>query len=198
VNLDQAVDELTRVTKHAVRDAAGVVRIVDAAPLLVQLRMEITNASGGGGGGSSKTTAAIPLAAAALDLLEDIKATVNDQWWQCWDRHHGHGRGTLVGELRTWASVSRGDPASEAAAAKLCVGWAHAIKALLQPVRRWEIVGACPKCKATRTVVSLEVGETVYAPALCLEFAQGGAEGVCRACGETFDPQVLALLLAGG
>jgi hypothetical protein len=179
-----------------VRDGKRGRRLVVTAPLLVQLRMEITSSTSGGGGPSS-TTAAIPLAAAALDLLEEIKGTVHDEWWLSHRLHKGHGHGTLVGELRAWASVAHlGDDGGTAAAA-LCNGWCDAIEALLQPVRRWEIVGACPRCKAVRTVASLDVGETVYAPALCLEFLPDGTRGFCRACGESFDPQVLAGLIRG-
>jgi hypothetical protein len=194
--LDEAVDLLTREGRSWLRDGKRGRRLVITAPLLVQLRMEITSSSGGSGGPSS-TTAAIPLAAAALDLLEEIKGTVHEEWWLAHGHHHGHGRGTLVGELRAWASVAHLAADGGSRASGLCNGWADAIEALLQPVRRWEIVGACPKCRATRTVASLDVGETVYAPALCLEFLADGTRGYCRACGESFEPEVLAALIKG-
>lgn len=193
------VDLLTREGKQWLRDGKRGRRLVITAPLLVQLRMEITNASSGAGGGPSSTTAAIPLAAAALDLLNEIRATVHEEWWLTHGLHHGHGRGTLVGELRAWASVAHLTSEGKGLAwtYRTCKGWADAITALLQPVRRWEIIGPCPMCKATRTVASLDVGETVYAPALCLEFLEDGARGLCRACGETFHPEVLAKLMRG-
>ena len=196
--LADAVDLLTREGKHWIRDGKRGRRLVITAPLLVQLRMEITSSSGGAGGPSS-VTATIPLAAAALDLLEEIKATVHEEWWLTHGLHHGHGHGTLVGELRAWASVAHltSEGKGLAWAYRTCKGWADAIEGLLQPVRRWEIAGACPACKATRTVASLDVGETVYAPALCLEFLADGARGLCRACGMDFDPEVLALLMRG-
>lgn len=192
--LDEAVDLLTREGRTWLRDGKRGRRLVTTSPLLVQLRMEITSSSGGAGGPSS-TTAAIPLAAAALDLLEEIKATVHHHWRRTKHLHHGHGRGTLVGELRAWAAVAH--LVDYDRAERLCNVWCDAIEALLQPVRRWEIVGACPKCKATRTVASLDVGETVYAPALCLEFLADGTRGYCRACGESFHPEVLAALIKG-
>jgi hypothetical protein len=192
--LRDAVTQLTRPHHRYVRDEEGGGRVVPAAPLLVQLRMEITSASGGTGGGASSTTAAIPLAAAALDLFTEIAETVHEEWWLAHRYHHGHGRGKLVTELRWWTAVARRDPESLARAATLCAGWAAAITNLLQPVRRWEIVGACPTCGAERVVVSMEDG-LISAPALCLEFDQCGATGLCRVCKDTFDPELLAVLL---
>lgn len=193
--LDEAVNALTRETYSYVRDRDGEGKFVVQAPLLMQLRVEITNSTGGAGGGSSSATAAIPLAAAALDLLEDIKAEVHDRWWQTHSLHHGYGRGRLVSELRTWAAAARADDAELKLAHKLCTGWVASIRGLLLPVRRWEIIGACPLCKATRCALSEDLGSPIYGTALVIEFVEGGAEGKCRACGEDFDPQVLAQMM---
>lgn len=195
--LDEAVNALTRETYSYVRDADGEGKFVVAPPLLMQLKVEITNSTGGQGGGATSSTAAIPLAAAALDLLEEIKAEVHDRWWQTYTLHHGYGRGRLVSELRTWAAAARAEPAELKTAYLMCTNWVAAIRGLLQPVRRWEISGRCPACKASRVALSEDLGSPIYGPALVIEFQDGGATGLCRACGEDYDPQVLAQMMRG-
>jgi hypothetical protein len=192
--LDTAVGLLTRESKHRARDAEGEERFVTVAPLLLQLREEIACTAGGSGGGDTRVTAAIPLAASALDLLEHIKATVHELWWQTHDLHHGHGRGTLAGELRAWAAVVRCTERVDEAE-RLCSGWVAAITGLLQPMRRWEILAACPVCLATRAVLSMDLDSAVHGAALCIEFAREGTRGVCRACGSEFVPETLARLV---
>lgn len=192
--LDDAVALLTRDSMHMVSDAEGMPRLVTAPPLLLQLKLEISN-SGNSGGGASSTTAAIPLAAAALDLMTDIETDVHDKWWESYHLHHGHGRGTLVGELRTWAAVCRVDEVQLRVAALMCTNWVRNIRGLLEPVRRWEIAGTCPACKADRVVVSEDVGSPVYGPALVIEFTEAGNRGLCRACHQDYEPEELARLM---
>ena len=169
---------------------------ITAAPLLVQLRLAVTNSTAAATFTAS-TTAGIPIAAAALDLMQEISNTVNDHWWATYKGHHGHGRGKVATELRWWAIVARKDPALARTCQLLCEGWCVEINGLLQPVRRWELKGACPECKAARVRDINEDGDHVSGPALALVFTADGKNwGECKGCGTKFDTNDLADHLA--
>jgi hypothetical protein len=199
IELAAAVNLLTRDSKHRVADADGRTRFVTVSPLLVQLKLAIANStaagSGMGGGGAQ-----IPLGAAALDLYTDIKETVRDNWWQTYSLHKGHGRGKVALELRAWAasvSVPASDQELALTCLHLCKVWVASINGLLQPVRRWEVRGACPACKRTH-VTTEQDGERItgHALSVCITDVETWAE--CLACGEKFIPENLARQLASG
>lgn len=193
--LAAAVNLLTRDSKHRVADADGRLRFVTVSPLLVQLKLAIANStaagSGKGGGGAQ-----IPLGAAALDLYTEITETVRDHWWETHALHHGHGRGKLALELRAWASVSTEGEAL-AVCLRWCTAWVAGINGLLQPVRRWEIRGACPACKQAR-VVTEQDGERITGHALSVCITEADTWAECLACGQKFIPEALARTLASG
>ena len=196
LRLDAAVGLLTRDSKHRVALPEGGHRWVTAAPLLVQLRMAVANSSAAATFASSSGNP-LPLSAGALDLLEEINASVNDHWWRTYRLHNGLGRGKVATELRAWAAVCRVDDGLARTCQLLCEGWCASITGLLQPARHWEIEGACPACKAARVATVNEDGETVRARALVITFAATGANwGECRGCGERFDSEDLARALA--
>lgn len=196
LRLDAAVGLLTRDSKHRVALPEGGARWVTAAPLLVQLRMAITNSTASATFASSSGNP-LPIAAAAHDLLQEINTSVNDHWWQTYRLHNGLGRGKVASELRAWAAVARVDEALARTCQLLCEGWCASITGLLQPARHWEIDGACPKCKAARVATCNEDGETVRVRALVITFAADGTNwGECRGCGERFVSEVLARAIA--
>lgn len=196
LRLDTAVGLLTRDSKHRVALPDGGAHFITASPLLVQLRMAVANSSAAATFAASSGTP-MPIAAGALDLMQEISATVNDNWWATYQLHKGQGRGKVASELRAWAAVARVNADLIATCQRYCEGWVVQITGLLQPVRRWEIKGACPGCKAERVVEVNDDGERIGGPALVLVLAQGGDPwGECRGCGQKFAPEILAKAIA--
>lgn len=187
--LAAAVNLLTRDSKHRMADGDGKLRFVTVSPLLVQLRLAITNSTASGSFGNGGG-AGIPLAAGALDMYDEIRQVVRDQWWATHHLHHGHGRGKLALELRAWASVAT-EPEDLAECLRYCTGWVAGINGLLQPVRRWEVKGACPDCKQSRVIVSTEDG-TTWGPALSIVLTESDSWAECLHCGQKFVPETLA------
>lgn len=188
-NLDAAVGQLTRETKHRVVDpVTGEARWVTAQPLLVQLVVAIANSGASttfkGSGGNP-----IPISAQALDVYQEIEAETARHWWALHHLHHGQGRSTLAGRLRAWAMAVRVDAELLAEAEGIIVGWVTTIAALLQPVRRREILGACPECEVAKVVRQDDDGETVKAPALVLMYDGDGRPlaATCQSCGVVWE-----------
>lgn len=187
-NLDAAVGQLTRPTKHRVVDPiTGESRWVTAQPLLVQLVLAIANSGASttfkGSGGTP-----LPISTQALDIYQEIEKTIAERWWALHRLHHGHGRSTLAGRLRAWASVVQVDDELLADAERLAVGWVKAITGLLQPLRRREIIGACPAC-TVRYVLREDDGDTIKAPALVLVYDADNnpLAATCQNCGAIWE-----------
>lgn len=184
LRLDQAVGLLTRESKHLLKDADGNNRWVTADPLLVQLRMAVTNSTAATAFKSSGGTP-IPMSAAAFDLLTEISEVTLEKWWELHDRHHGQGIGTLAGQLRAWAMAAQARAVDLATAEKIICGWVEQIQGLLVPGRRREIKGQCPACLQHKVVVRIDDEGIVRAPALSILYDREdsiiGAQ--CAACG---------------
>lgn len=196
-NLDAAVGQLTRPTKHRVVDPiTGEGRWVTAQPLLVQLVLAIANSEASttfkGSGGTP-----LPISTQALDIYQDIEAETARHWWALHHLHHGHGRSTLAGRLRAWASVVQADADLLAETERLVLGWVKAITGLLQPLRRREIMGACPEC-GMRYVLREDDGDTIKAPALVLVYDADGKPlaATCQDCGFTWEGHAIMDLAA--
>lgn len=188
--LAAAVNLLTRDSKHRIADGDGKLQFVTVSPLLVQLRLAIANSTAAGSFGNGGG-AVIPLAAAALDLYSEIRETVREQWWLTHELHHGHGKGKLVPELRAWASVAAGQEDLLTDCYRYCASWVSGINGLLQPVRRWEVRGACPECQVDRVLISQDEG-TVWGPALSIVITESETWAECLHCGERYVPEHLA------
>jgi hypothetical protein len=183
LELDEAVNKLTRPHPARELDAEGNVHFVMVDPLLDQLRREIGStmaasefkASGG---------APIPIAADALDLWMKIDSVTMEHWWILHGYHFGTGRGTLVSRLRVWAMAARATPDTLREAAAIIPQWVDAIRTLLEPVRHWDITGACPECTAVNVIGQLGDDEPVKRPALSVVFNRTGhiSKAVCAAC----------------
>jgi hypothetical protein len=182
--LDAAVGLLTRPSKHLLVDPeTREGRWVIADPMLLQLSMAIRN-SGGATAFKSSSGTPLPVSAQALDLFREIEATAAERWWSLHHLHFGQGRETLVGRIRTWAAVVRSNEAMTHEAMVIIEGWVRDIGALLQPLRRWEIRGACPTCKEAR-IQKVQEGETVSSPVLSLVYTADGLPDAvrCASCG---------------
>lgn len=195
--LDAAVGQLTRPTKHRVIDpVTGEARWVTAQPLLVQLVLAIAN-SGAATAHKASNGTPMPISAGALDIYQDIEKTTAERWWAVHHLHHGHGRSTLAGRLRAWASVVQADEELATEAERLAVGWVKAITGLLQPLRRREIIGQCPGC-GTRYILRDDDGETIKAPALVLMYSidDKPLAATCQECGATWEGHAIMDLAA--
>lgn len=201
-NLDAAVGELTRPTRHRIVDpATGRAQWVIADPLLVQLVQAIAN-SGGSTAFKSSGGVSLPISAGALDLYQEIEKTTAEQWWACHLLHHGQGRGTLAGRLRAWSMAARANQDALREAEEIICGWVRSITGLLQPQRTREIIGACPGCKQARYRSRNEDGEVVNAPVLALVYDSDGRPDrvVCHWCKQEWqghDIYVLARIIGG-
>ena len=73
-------------------------------------------------------------------------------------------------------------------AERLVVGWVKQITGLLQPLRRREIIGACPTCKVRQVVRLDEDGGSIKAPALVLVYDTDDKPlaATCQECGATW------------
>lgn len=187
LKLDMAVGLLTRLSKHRLTDEDGGTHWVTALPLLVQLKMAIANSAMQptvkGAGGTP-----IPIASEAYDLYygsDGIVPVTTHHWWLLHTVHKGQGRGKVATELRAWAMAARTTPEALTEAERIICGWRDAIEGLLNPTRRWEIVGACPECQVSRVVDREEDGHIFTKPALSVVYGPDGkvSNGVCAECG---------------
>ena len=195
--LDMAVGLLTRPSKHRVVDpVTGAAGWVTADPLLVQLFLAVKNTSAGAVFKSSSINPPLPFSGEALDLLTDIENVTAERWWSLHRLHFGEGRATLGARIRTWAAVVRSDPDLTRDAERIMSGWVRDIQALLNPVRRAQIIGACPSCNEERIARQDADGGTVMEPVLSLAYDPDGLPDVasCRACGDEWSGEGLSLL----
>jgi hypothetical protein len=202
--LDMAVGLLTRPSKHRVIDpVSGESGWVTADPLLVQLFLAVKNTTAGTAFKSSSVHAPLPFSSEALDLFTKIENVTAEHWWAVHRLHFGEGRGTLGGRIKAWAAAVRVDPALTREAEQIMSGWVRDIQAMLNPVRRAQIIGACPACNEERIARPDADGGTVMEPALSLAYDEEGFPDVasCRNCGEEWSGSGLSLLadaLEGG
>lgn len=203
--LDMAVGLLTRPSKHRVIDpVTGAAGWVTAEPLLIQLFIAVKNTTAGTAFKSSKVHPPLPFSGEALDLLAKIENVTAERWWAVHRLHFGEGRGTLGGRIRAWATSVRTDPDLTREAEKIMSGWVRDIEALLNPVRRAQIIGTCPACGEARSVSRTDDdGGTIVEPVLSLAYDAEGFPDVasCRECGEEWSGPGLSLLadaLEGG
>lgn len=200
IELDAAVGLLTRPSKHRVESAPGEFVWITADPLLLTLSLEIGNSSAAPKFKSSASNP-IPIAADAYDLLSRITEEVAEHWWKTHNMHKGQGRTTLAGQLRAWTMVARSNPETCKEATRIVAGYVVAIRALLQPVRRWEIKGRCPSCGFDRVVDRIEEGEVFMRPALAVIYTPDGelSGAVCAGCSTAWASdqiKVLARIIA--
>jgi hypothetical protein len=202
--LDMAVGLLTRPSKHRILDPeTGRAVWVTADPLLIQLFMAVKNSTAGATFKSGSINPPLPLSGDALDLFAEIENVTAERWWALHRLHFGEGRATLGARIRTWAAVVRHDPDLTREAEQIMSGWVRDIKALLDPVRRAQIIGACPECGETRIVARTDDdGGTIMEPALSLVYSENYPDfAVCRACGTEwrgYGLTVLADAVRGG
>lgn len=196
MDLDTAVNQLTRNHPEMVDTGDGQSRIVMVPPLLAQLHAAVTSSTARGVQGSTGTP--LPLSADALDLMQTINTTATEHWWLTHNRHYGQGRETTVGRLRNWAAAAHANPDDLRQATRITNGWINQIRALFNPRRTWEVKGACPSCGVARVLdETSEEGSTINKHALSIVYdGQGKLEGAeCAACGETW-PVALVIWLA--
>lgn len=149
--------------------------------LFTQLRQEIASSSRPATGASSGPR--IPVALQAVMLWDEIRESLNTVHITL--RGQDDPKKSAERKLQEWAAWAGTD--SQTDSAKKCLRdvlkWAAAIEQLLNPVRRVEIVGACPtdNCSASH-VWAWDEGEYVRNTAITAT----GSEARCGACGTTW------------
>lgn len=136
--------------------------------LMVQLRLEVANS--GNRGVARSRNAPIPINPDAYDLLVDIV------------RWSGATIATVDSRLRSLvADTTYGtDLASTICLAGSLIGWGNAIRALLNPLRRYHIAKPCPRCHTAMAWREMPTGERLQTHALVVDGTHGCE---CLACG---------------
>jgi hypothetical protein len=181
--LNDTVHRLTRNHRTTHIDAeSGDKSFPTELSLFKQLQQEIESgrrANGGGGGTGSRSPIAIP----AFSLWSEIRETLSTMHIAI----TGKDEPTLSPEskLQKWAVWTQSDTNGDAGRKCLenATKWMLSIQQLLNPVRRTEIVGACPQtdCGATHAW-TWDEDEYVRNTAITAT----GAEATCGACGTTW------------
>lgn len=181
--LNDALSLLVRPSLHRV-EVEGGFRFVKEEPLLLQLSIKIANTSAAGGGMGSSDVAKIPIGAAAHDLMQQIAEEVTENYWRTYTKHRVIGCKTLVERLASWCIAARLDDKELEHATMMLESYVRCIRGLLNPVRRWDIKGTCPKCHQ-RFVRATDVdGRTIRGNLLSVFWENGRpARMECAACG---------------
>lgn len=139
--------------------------------LITQLYLEIGNSSNHGF--ARRHHAPIPINAEAHDLLTAIAYWANTT------------TATVEPRIRTVvAELTRGtDAIPIVQVTEALTGWALAITALLNPLRRYHLAKPCPRCHALMTWRDIPNGERVQVHALTLDSVTGA---LCLACGASW------------
>ena len=120
--------------------SSTVVRQEDA-PLLEQLEEAVANGREAAGG-SQRPNERTPIAVGALDLVLEIRATVNGWLVDLGDTTRP---ADLVSLVRHWYAASLAH--QPAPLVGVLRGWERRIRNMLYPVQHEEIVGICPRCE---------------------------------------------------
>ncbi|KQQ98405.1 hypothetical protein ASF72_18340 [Arthrobacter sp. Leaf141] len=178
--LNATVHRLTREHRTTNTDAdTGEKSYPTELSLFQQLQQEIQSgrrAEGAGGGTGSRSPIAIP----AFSLWSEIRETLATMHTAITGKDEP--KLSAESKLQKWAAWTQADNSGETARKCLenATKWMLSIQQMLNPVRRAEIVGACPQdeCGATHAW-TWDEGEYVRNTAITAT----GAEATCGACG---------------
>ena len=200
LRLQFAVDRLTRTTKQLVTDTDGRQKVLDAPPLLAELRAELMP-SGEPSNGSGSSAPGVPVALDLLVLMTDIEAEVSRTYWLVKDATRRPGFGGYTLEDRIRYTVKRAVELGRAS--ELCSEfprWVDRIERAFDPPKVVPLPGhACPYCKRATTKVESDPGEFVTQDALSVTFGRPMV-GRCSGCGAIWSgPKMveLAAMLGG-
>ncbi|MET7771421.1 hypothetical protein [Nocardia sp. NPDC005366] len=187
--LDDAVHALIGHRLHTHTDHDGQTRSGYRESVYDEIRAEL--AARTGEGGTLRPRSLPPAWVEGLDWLTTIDTAVA-QWWP--DPGPNDGQPETVRRLNLLAAHTWAPEDHEAIA--WCIDdlehWAMAGKALLEPVRRWELVAACPACGQTTVHRPDLSGEIVRQSALQITAAGCG----CQSCHTRWAPTHYHLLAA--
>lgn len=188
--LDSALGLLVRPSLHRQTLPDGSFRWVTETPLLVQLSVEVTNSSAPP---TFKASAgrSILIGAAVFDLLSSIVDEVTENYWRTYPKHRVAAYGSLGKMLSAWCFAARLDARELERATAMLESYVRSIKGLLNPVRRWDIKGACPKCRQQFVRVAGEDGATIRRNVITVAWESGVPKSMdCEVCGTlTRDPE---------
>jgi hypothetical protein len=181
--LDTALGLLTRPSLHRQDVGDGGFRWITEDPLLLQLTVEIANSSAAPTFKASSGTP-LPIAAAAFDLLSTIVEETTEAYWRTYPKHRVMAYGTLAKMMSAWCIAARLDPDELRRATAALGGYVSAIRGMLNPVRRWDIRGTCPRCKNRFVRVIDEDGHTIRRNTISILWEGGLPTSMeCEGCG---------------
>lgn len=182
--LDSALALLTRPCLHRqLVDGGPEYRWITEDPLLLQLTVEVANSS------ASPTFKAssgnpLPIAAAAFDLLSEIVEEVTENYWRTYPKHRVVAYGALAKMMSAWCIAARLEERELRLATTYLEGYVRTIRGLLNPVRRWDIKGTCPKCKQRFVRILGDDGHTIRRNTISIIWENGSPTAMeCEACG---------------
>lgn len=143
-------------------------RVHTGPSLMSQLRLEVANSSNRGVARSRN--APIPINPDAYDLLMQIV-----KWADATVANIDVRLRVIVAETSIWT-----DLAAIATVTNALHGWANAIRALLNPLRRYHIAKPCPRCNNIMAWREMPTGERLQTHALVVDGVNGCE---CLACG---------------
>lgn len=141
--------------------------------LMTQLRIEIANS--GNRGVARSRNAPIPINPDAYDLFAQIVSWANATVATVDAQLRG-----LVGQATQWTDL---DALWDVTSG--LIAWANAIRALLNPLRRYHIARPCPRCNNTMAWRDMPTGERLQTHALAVDGVHGCE---CLACGAVWPP----------
>lgn len=161
-------------TAYSIDGQAIVERNTGMVPGLIQQLRESSTGVVGGGQGSSATNTRTPIAVGIWNLLHEIGGSASDHYVKA---SRKQSLGSTEANIRGWAQAVQQFPVEVDRCLAVTDKWIEQIGALLNPVRRWELVGACPSCGERFVVRESEDGK---AKSSALTVSKLGAQ--CGAC----------------
>lgn len=171
----------------------GAKELVDVLPLLQQLRYACRQDTRGGASGHS-TGPSAPIAIQAVMDYRNLAGTIQE--WHV--AITGQAYGSVEQQLIAWAHwvqspiVAAAEPERAVECQAYLAKWVSKIEAMLHPVRKGEIPGACPECGCTEAWENVDGERTRIGHAI---IAQGGVAR-CLNCGTQWVGKDLHVLAA--
>ena len=187
-------DQLVSQTPHIAKLPTGP-RVVMVPPLLLELKQEI-KPSGEVSAGGSGSGPGVPIAAAALDLWQEISQGITDRFWVAFEKSQKDMPEDLVGRLNYWIDELGDDESAITEAHKTLGYWVAEIERLFDPPVVVALRRPCPACHANEVREQVD-GETVVNRAVVATIRTESSPSVvvvCKECGAQWQGESIHLL----
>ncbi len=170
-------------------------KVVTVPPLLLELKQEV-KPSGERAAGRSGSGPGVPIAAAALDLWQEISQGIHDQCWLVFDRTGDPIPEKEAEKLRYWVDALGNDEQWINEAYRTLGYWVSEIERLFDPPVVVELGRACPACHTNEVREQVD-GETVVNRAVIATIRAEASPSVlveCKGCGATWQGESIHVL----